>query len=256
MCSLIRRIYLKLRWFLGKHEKTLFAVLLRRDLSKQLVTRKSDIIIEGFPRSGNTFTETAIQLAQGDQPLRIASHLHFPAHVIRGVRLGKPCLIVLREPLDAIASMLVYYNDNFPTRQAIREYIEFYEMLPPLQDQILVATFKEVRDDMGFVIKRFNTKFNLHLAEFEHTPKNERRCFKMIEQKAIDKYGETHIHSMRSAKPTHTRDDLKKQMIERLSSKTYAMDMQRAQAVYQTLYDAHKVEQRQHTHRNAPTVTN
>lgn len=213
----------------------MFFVLLRRDLAGQLVTRKTDLVIEGFPRSGNTFSEMATQLAQGDNMLSIASHLHMPAHVARAVRLKKPCLVVIHRPLQAIASMLVYYNGNYSIRQAIREYIEFYEQTIPFRSKVMFATFKEIREDFGRIMELFNTFFDSHLILFDHTEQNEQRCFEIIEQKAVEKYGPTHLHSVRSAKPTHERTMLKRKMIHKLSSEKYADDLARATAIFKEI---------------------
>lgn len=44
----------------------------RRDL---VVARDTEIVIEGYPRSANTFAVAAFLLAQG-RPVKIAHHLH------------------------------------------------------------------------------------------------------------------------------------------------------------------------------------
>src|SRR5215210_2906944 len=53
-----------------------------RDL---LVARRTQIVIEGFPRSGNTFAVVAFEQAQRES-VRVAHHLHMPAQVIRAAQ--------------------------------------------------------------------------------------------------------------------------------------------------------------------------
>src|SRR5919112_6338070 len=71
-----------------------------RDL---LVDRKTQIVIEGFPRSGNTFAVVAFQQAQRES-VRVAHHLHMPAQVIRAAKWGIPTLLLARKPTDAALS--------------------------------------------------------------------------------------------------------------------------------------------------------
>ncbi len=44
------------------------------------ITERTQLVIEGFPRSGNTFASKAFTLAQ-DRPVVVASHVHLPAQV-------------------------------------------------------------------------------------------------------------------------------------------------------------------------------
>ena len=48
------------------------------------------IVIEGFLRSGNTFSVAAFQIANG-QHLHVGRHLHGAPHVLRAIRLGLDC---------------------------------------------------------------------------------------------------------------------------------------------------------------------
>jgi len=92
----------------------------RRDL---VVARDTEIVIEGYPRSANTYAVCAFLFAQ-QHPVRIARHLHVPAQVIQAVRWGIPTLILIRKPQDAIASLLVREPMLFAKR-AINDYICF-----------------------------------------------------------------------------------------------------------------------------------
>src|SRR5262245_32533170 len=61
------------------------------------VFRDTEAIIEGFPRSANTFAATAFQLAQ-TKPVRVAHHLHVPSQIIAGARWGIPTIVLVRDP--------------------------------------------------------------------------------------------------------------------------------------------------------------
>ena len=144
------------------------------------------------------------------------------------MKLNKPCLILIRQPEAAIASLLVYHNGNYPIGQAIREYIDFYELVQNFRDQLVVATFEEVLGDFGRVIRQLNDCYGCSFNEFEHTAENKEKCFKLIEKRACDKYGESDIQSLRAAMPTRERDQLKKSMMNRLADAAYANEMEKA----------------------------
>ena len=55
-----------------------------------MVRRGTEICIEGFPRSGNTFAVYAFELWNpGSQ---VAHHLHAPGQFVRALRLSVPCV--------------------------------------------------------------------------------------------------------------------------------------------------------------------
>jgi hypothetical protein len=58
---------------------------LRLRYQNLLVDRTTQLVIEGFPRSGNTFAVVAFEQAQR-QSVRIAHHLHAPAQVMLAAR--------------------------------------------------------------------------------------------------------------------------------------------------------------------------
>src|SRR6266566_5260966 len=75
-----------------------------------------DIVIEGFPRSANSFAVHAFRVAQ-DRPVRIAHHLHAPAQVIAAVRARVAAITLIREPEDAVLELVIAkVNAMFGTR--------------------------------------------------------------------------------------------------------------------------------------------
>ena len=73
------------RLYAGKHPLFFFgAYSPRRKYRGLLVDGGTQMVIEGFPRSGNTFAVFAFRHAQR-RDIRVAHHLHAPAQVIRAV---------------------------------------------------------------------------------------------------------------------------------------------------------------------------
>jgi hypothetical protein len=134
----------------------------RRNL---LVDRRTRIVIEGFPRSGNT----------------VAHHHHMPAQVIRASQLGIPTLLLARKPTDAALS-LVLREPGVPIRQALKHYVSFYEKAAEHRDALVVGFFEEVTRDYGTVLERVNAKFGTEFSTFVHSEENVKSVFDHIEE--------------------------------------------------------------------------
>ena len=145
-----------------------------------LVTKDTEIVIEGYPRSANTFAVAAFLLAQG-RPVRIAHHLHVPVQIIQAVRWGIPTVVLIRKPEDAILSSLVR-RPYLSAEWAARYYILFYRTIAPYREGFVVAPFEEVIHNFGQVILRINKRFGTTFVPFEHTDENVQRVFALVEE--------------------------------------------------------------------------
>ena len=142
---------------------------------------KSEIVIEGFPRSGNSFAKQAFMLAN-PQVNSIATHLHVPANALIGVRLAKPVVVLIRKPVDAVLSLLaltmeVNHREGRDRAKlsfgcAFKEYYAFYRTLLPYSQGIVFASFETVSSDFGLVIDQVNSRFGTQFFRFSHTEEN------------------------------------------------------------------------------------
>jgi len=138
-----------------------------------------DIVIEGFPRSANSFAVHAFRVAQ-DRPVRIAHHLHAPAQVIAAVRARVAAIVLVREPEDAVLEFVIA-KGYISVRQALRGYLRFYTALLPYRDRVVIGPFREVTSDFGAVIAKVNEMFGTRFLEFNHTDDNVRSAFEAID---------------------------------------------------------------------------
>lgn len=158
----------------------------------RIVSPKTDIVIEGFPRCANSFAVRAFRMANDPEgKLRIATHMHSPAQAIMGVRWKIPTLILIRHPDDAVVSfpaLAVQLNkhgfatasDRFWENQICywtRRYAQFYDRLSRIRDRIVIADFAETTSDFGAVMGRLNECFGTAFHSFVHTPDNVNRIF-------------------------------------------------------------------------------
>ena len=81
--SYVTRLRYEVRRLLSPHPAIFLPLMRTRpDHKGSVLGPKTDIVIEGFARSGNTFAVAALTIAQTG-PVSIASHLHAPSHVTR-----------------------------------------------------------------------------------------------------------------------------------------------------------------------------
>jgi len=139
---------------------------LRRGRSDFLVDRDTDLLIEGFPRSANTFAAWAFMLTNPGQ--KLAHHVHTRAHVLMALRQGVPALILLREPEAAIRSFLVR-RPEIPAPVAVRRYVAFHEGIAGRADELVFARFETVVNDFNRVVDAVNRGFGTAFEGFGPT---------------------------------------------------------------------------------------
>jgi hypothetical protein len=143
----------------------------------------TEIVIEGFTRSANTFATVAFQMAQ-PRPTRVARHLHSPAQIREGVRRGLPVLVPARAPRPTVISSAIR-APQLSLKHILWSYARFYEKIAPVRDGFVAARFEDITTDMGAVILRVNQRFGTAFAPFEHTAENVAECFAIIDQRTL-----------------------------------------------------------------------
>jgi len=113
----------------------------------------TELVIEGFPRSANTYARAAF--LDANPGVVIASHLHSARSVRRAVRLDLPVIVLVRDPMDAVASLMVRDRRVHPW-SALKAYERFYRTVVRFRDRVVVARFSDVTDDLASVIDRVN----------------------------------------------------------------------------------------------------
>lgn len=152
------------------------------------VTERTDLVIEGFPRSGNTFAAKAFALSQS-RPVVVASHVHLPAQVKLAVRKGVPTMVLVRDPADAAISMAIA-DAHHRVEHLVAYWTHYHRQVRPLRDDVLLVTFEEVTADFGTVTDRLNERFGTSFDRFEHTPDAVERVFAAIDEKQRVVHGE------------------------------------------------------------------
>jgi hypothetical protein len=216
----------------------LFPLQMRFRRSRALaVTEDMELVIEGYPRSANTFAVAALLESQG-RPVAVGRHLHSPAHVIRATRAGLPTLVLVRRPPDPILSLVVR-SPFLSVRQALRSYIRFYETIEPFAEGFLTVRFEDAINDFGTVIERTNLRFGTNFLPFIDTPESRAAVAERIEMMEREDSGSADIRESSVARPSAERDRLKADLMGQYEAPTLATLRSRADAVYQR-YLAHQ----------------
>lgn len=219
----------QLRSWFSLYPKLFFPLVNIRESSRKLaINQETEIVIEGFPRSGNSFAVGAFRSAQS-QPVNIATHLHAPAQIILACRKNIPTLVVIRNPVDAVVSLKALciecntqtqeiIESSYDFKVLLKSYINFYKAIIPYRNRFIVGKFEETTKDFSKIVFKINHHFGTKFAKFEHTESNVRQVF--------DRQG---FH----AGPTLQRQELKRALTKEIEQAKYQSLISKAEEVYQ-----------------------
>jgi len=206
------------------------AMALRADKRATLARRDTALVIEGFLRSGNTFSVAAFVVANGDD-LHLGRHLHGAPHVLRAARLGVPAVVLIRTPADAVASYLVRRPTLTPN-DALLEYVDFYRTCWRVRDDFVVGVFDDVVADFGSVLRAVNQRFGTSFLPYEPTPANQAAAFSLVEElnrrECRGEVVESHV-----GRPSADRRERTEEMLARVREPGSARLLARADGWYQ-----------------------
>lgn len=194
------------------------------------VTKKTKLVIEGFPRSGNTFAVTAFRMAQTSDVV-IGHHLHASAQIVAAVRCGIPCLVLVRNPRDAVLSFLVR-APWLTARLALQQYIHFYSQIEPMQNQYVIATFEQIISNFGLVIEQINKIFNTDFNMFEYTQTNVNECFSRLDLLVMQESDDPTVQNALGYRPKIVRGQLKNSIAASLEAPELVYLLDEAQGIY------------------------
>lgn len=205
----------------------------REGFLKRAVDRRCDVVIEGFPRSANTFCVVAFECAQGHR-MRIANHCHTPSQFALAAKWKLPALLLIREPSEAVISNLVYF-DTVNVGSVINRYIQFHRPLVSLKASFLSADFSNVTRDFGQVVRRLNARFGTAFVPFEHTSSNLDRVQARLADMTIKVRAEN--RTAVGAMPSAAKEAQKEHLRELLRDTKFSSGMELARELYLNLRD-------------------
>jgi N-acetylglucosaminyl-diphospho-decaprenol L-rhamnosyltransferase len=168
-----------------------------------MVQKDMDACIDGMPRSANTFGGWAFLEQNPDASL--AHHQCLPGQVLRAVRLGVPCAVLIREPLANLTSLVIAAENDLSHKLAFRAWIDYYRRVATVRDRVALCTFEEVLDDPAVIARRINAAYG---TEFNCQPMDEAQKRDIVER-LEQHHAEMRIRPGHGTVPNNHKENLK-----------------------------------------------
>jgi len=169
-----------------KFIKNINEKLKRKKISKKIHNTEYNLLIDGYPRSGNTYVSNLLKSLIKEE-IKIFSHFHSSKTL--GLFLNKHnCLIIIlyRKPEKAITSYYSYLEGIIRVKKLLKMYCEFYEKVLKLDAKNIIITEPEKVDK---IIPHLTTIFpsikNLNLNLIYQDTWNKRKYSEEIFEKKL-----------------------------------------------------------------------
>ncbi len=139
------------------------------------VTKDTTLCLEGFQRSGNGYCEAILKFK--NEGLEITHHAHAFANIKRSIKWKVPILVLIRNPIDCIAS-LITFDERLSDDVAIKNYVNYYKGVERLKDALLLVDFLELTKTPDVIIEKLNTKYSLNLNKLNFTEEEKKEYMK------------------------------------------------------------------------------
>jgi hypothetical protein len=181
-----------------------------------MISKDKEIVIEGYPRSANSFCHIAFKQSQ-KRNVKTAHHVHAPAQVLLGLKYKIPVIVLIREPADAIKSHLIRNKSLTPWLAALG-YYRFYKSLLHRSTEFVIAPFSVVTKRPDLIIDRVNKKYNTDFCKPDVSDENLKEIIMRVKS-AGDKLSEDHIFEL--PVPSNKREVLKNEIVLNTQSYLY-----------------------------------
>ncbi|MDQ2724358.1 MAG: class I SAM-dependent methyltransferase [Actinomycetota bacterium] len=205
----------------------------RRFPDRFVVDATTDLVIEGYPAAANSLARETLSITQPG--ISVASHLHSATQVRRALALGVPVLIVLRPPVDSIASVMARFPDHrFRPGSELRRYERFYSEIAPLADQVALSRFEDTVGRLGTVVRAMNNQFGSEFVEFvDDDPVLEKHVTSVLDGWSSTVFGNR--AAAVTPRPSEARSDALEAARQRVRARRYGGRLARCEALHAQL---------------------
>ena len=203
-------------------------------ISRALNSR-TDIVIDAFPRSGNSFATVAFQTAQ-TRKVAVAHHFHAAASILYAAQRSIPALTFIRNPDDACVSFALFRR-TADLKSVFQEYLAFYELILPVRKKLVVARFETVIRDFGAVVHKLNEVYGTDFTPFLHTPENAASIEAILSKRTTRRFGVDALNHGHGETPNAAKNALKSEIATILQDDSIQEVRRKAQAVYRVFAD-------------------
>ncbi|MEY8831007.1 hypothetical protein AB9K34_21760 [Sedimentitalea sp. XS_ASV28] len=186
------------------------AKLLEKNMHNLVCQPRSKLVIEGYPRSANTFSVDMINVicdAAGRKRPPMGHH----THSVRNLRLGAlqkiPLVVLIRDPAAAILSFKIFSGRPVPF--CLKRYVTFYSRTLQLNTPFILGEFEETVNDFNALLTRLNAVLDEPLPLSEDLARDSARAQELARTRAARRHGDKATE--RVGVPNEKREALKQQ---------------------------------------------
>jgi len=166
----------RLRYFWSRHPWLFYQAYSRVRYPKKSITKKTNILIEGFGRSGSSFTADSFKISN-DNNIQLAWNQKSPSAIYEAIKWNVPTLVLIRDPKSVVVSYKVM-NSKLSMKLLLEEYIKYYSCIWKYRNYYLVCTNDYVWNDFNQLIKIMNNKFNINLNSISNSNELKKQVIK------------------------------------------------------------------------------
>lgn len=180
------RIKLRVKLILSNY--AIFKVIYKffSSVHTNLVGNDTEIVIEGFPRCGNTFALASFKYS--NPVIKTATHVHLPYQIIFAKKYNTPTIILLRNPLDSISSLIIR-DSNYTINEAVIYYIKFHKTVLEYKNYMILSDFSSTINDFPSIIKKLNDKKGTDFQYHDNKLTTINKIKNKLEKEEAEKYG-------------------------------------------------------------------
>jgi len=172
---------------------------------------KTDLVIEGYPRSSNSFVSWMLDIVQaGRRPLSVGHHTHSVDNLRLAVHFDTPMAVLIRQPEDAILSYMIF--GHLTVEMATDQYKAFYDGVLALPRLPQVFDFETATGDFNQIVTWINAQTGTHIPMSDDLKRDSAKAYDMARSRASDIHADRMTEQI--AIPTAARETLKAQKRE------------------------------------------
>lgn len=215
----------------------LYNIYTKRRHGTDIFNREFKLVIDGFPRSGNSYSGRMLSVTQGDQ-FKFLSQCHCPPFLLAALKLGTPACLTLRQPEDSVVSWVILRK--LPMDVVLSLYIDFHRVLLPHRSRLLVLNFSTITNDFSQVLRMINQRYKIGL-----TVPADPHALKEEAFARIDRYYEGlpgGYDPLKVARPHPKRDEMKDAVRQQLRSRRNSRLLGKCKELYAAFDQEEKCE--------------
>lgn len=206
-------LWFRIRFLLSRYP-LLYQPYSRWRYPKSSLFRDTDLLIEGFGRSGKDFTADSFRIAN-DFNIKLAWGQKSAAAAAEAARWGVPTLMLIREPRATVLSNRTM-NQNLPIGLLLKTYVAYHSHVWRFREHFVVATNVQVWDEFGTVVAKINRRFGTSFPEPTDTEALRAQVKEFQDRGYREKYGDDWSESVKRTLNYPTEE--KKRMREAVES--------------------------------------